>query len=44
MMNTFEYNRSILESFKSFNLLKKKRHEAPRDKRHNIFKSTAKTN
>ena len=32
-MNKFEYNRSILESLKSFNLLEKKRHEAPRDKR-----------
>ena len=33
MMNKFEYNRSILESLKSFNLLEKKRYEAPRDKR-----------
>ena len=32
-MNKFEYNRSILESLKSFNLLEKKRYEAPRDKR-----------
>ena len=28
MMNKFEYNRSILESLKSFNLLEKKRYEA----------------
>jgi hypothetical protein len=33
MIDTFEYNRSILESLKSFNLLEKKRYEAPRDKR-----------
>ena len=33
MMNKFEYNISILESLKSFNLLEKKRYEAPRDKR-----------
>jgi hypothetical protein len=32
-MNKFEYNRSILESLKSFNLLEKKKYEAPRDKR-----------
>ena len=32
-MNKFEYNRSILESLKSFNLLEKKRYEAPRDRR-----------
>ena len=32
-MNKFEYNRSILESLKSFNLLEKKRYDAPRDKR-----------
>jgi len=44
-MNKFEYNRSILESLKSFNLLEKKRYEAPRDKRQiKFFKSTTKTN
>ena len=33
MTNTFEHNRNILKSINTFNLLEKKRYEAPRDKR-----------
>jgi hypothetical protein len=33
MMNKFEYNRSILESLKSFNLLEKKKKESKTKKK-----------